>query len=115
MTRDMTETPRATSLPPSSDSEPYVPLSWLGVGSFSSAVVLVLVLIGLAYHAFNRKRPLLEMDLILIFAAVVMLLSFIGRRRIRNSEGTLSGTLTGKSVSIDLCDAAWWTALVVGL
>lgn len=106
----MTETPRATSLPSSSDAEPYVPLSWMGVAAFGSAILLVVLLLILAADSFYKKRPLLELELVLIGIAVVVVLSFIGRRRIRDAEGTLSA----RALGIDLCSAAWWTALVVG-
>jgi len=107
----MAESPRLTALPSSSDAEPYVPLSWTAVAAFAMAILFSVLLVALSVDAIFKKRPLLEPEIVILFVAIVMTLSFVGRRAVRNSEGTASGTALG----IDLCTAAWWTALVLGL
>lgn len=92
------------------DAVPYVPVSWLAVAAMSVAGLFALLLVVLGLVAFRSHRPLLEEEL-LVLAVVAIVLSFAARRVIRNSEGTRTGLVRG----VDLPNAAWWTALVLGL
>ncbi|MBM3980565.1 MAG: hypothetical protein FJ304_09810 [Planctomycetes bacterium] len=100
----------APSLPSTADAVPYVPVSWAAAAAAAVAFVFVLALLAFGYFAFVNKKPLL-MEELLVLPAVAVVLSFAARRMIRNSEGTRTGLLYG----VDLVNAAWWTAVVVGL
>lgn len=98
------------ALPSMADQVPYVPVSWLAVGAASVAGLFALLLLVMGLLSSRARKPLLEEEL-LILALVAIVLSFAARRVVRNSEGTRDGTLFG----VDLINAAWWTALVLGL
>jgi hypothetical protein len=67
----------------------------------------LVLLISLALWDFlKEKKPLLIHEL-LIFPVIGVVLSFAGRRMIRNSEGTRTGE--------QLINAAWWGSVVGGL
>lgn len=104
------ESVRPPSLPSTADAVPYVPVSWAAAAAAAVASVFVFALLGFGYFAFVNKKPLL-MEELLVLPAVAVVLSFAARRMIRNSEGTRTGLLYG----VDLVNAAWWTAVVVGL
>jgi hypothetical protein len=78
----------------------------MAVASVLDAGLFVLVLIAYGVYAVLGKRPLIAPEL-LILAVIAWVLSFAGRRIIRNSEGTRTGE--------SLTNAAWWIAIVVGL
>jgi hypothetical protein len=99
--------PAATpALPSAADPTPYVPVSWMAVTAIGVAGCFVVVLIVLGASAFLAKKPLIQPEL-LVFAVAGMVLSFAGRRVIRNSEGTRTGE--------NLVNAAWWISVIVGL
>ena len=106
----MAEPTRSLSLPSTADAAPYVPVSWAAAAAASVAGVFLLTLLAFGYFAFANKKPLL-MEQMLVLPAVALVLSFAARRMIRNSEGTRTGLLYG----VDLVNAAWWLALVLGL
>lgn len=111
----MTPSARTTPLPSPSEADAYVPLSWAAVAALASALGLLLLLVVLAADAFWRKIPLLELDLVLLGVGTVLVLSFIARRRVRDSEGTLAGQVQLGRQRIDLSNTAWWTAVVVAI
>ena len=95
------------ALPSTTDAAPYVPVSWMAVAAAVVAGLFVVLLLFFGYAAaFKDKKPLI-MPSLLIFAAAGLVLSFAGRRMIRNSEGTRTGER--------LTDAAWWVCVVGGL
>jgi hypothetical protein len=102
--------PAAPALPSTADAVPYVPVSWFAVAAAACAGLFAVLLLVLGVVAFKERRPLVGFGLLFVVMAVVSLvLSFVARRTIRNSEGTRTGVLFG----IDLPNAAWWTALVL--
>src|SRR5689334_14819644 len=112
----MVEATRPPSLPQTVETQSYTPISWPAVAAFGAAVVFVLTLVALGLDARLKRRPLLEPEFVAFFVAIILVLSFISRRVVRNSEGTRTGNVavTG-SVSLNLPAAAWWVAVVVGL
>jgi hypothetical protein len=67
----------------------------------------MVVLIGLGlWDFFKEKKPLL-LPVLLILPAIGVVLSYAGRRMIRNSEGTRTGE--------KLVNSAWWVCIVGGL
>lgn len=111
----MAESTRSPALPSTADPQPYIPLSWPAVAAFGAAVVFLMVLLGLAIDAYWMRRPLLEPELVLVFVVTTLLLSFVSRRIIRNSEGTRTGDVAVGGATLNLPVAAWWTAVVLGL
>ncbi len=100
-------TPASTpALPSTADPLPYVPVSWMAVAALTVAALFVGVLLVLGVSAYLGKKPLILPEL-LVLAVVGMVLSFAGRRMIRNSEGTRTGD--------KLADTAWWVSVVAGL
>lgn len=102
----MAEPTQSPALPSTADAVPYVPISWTAVAAVVVAGLFALVLLVLGITAFTNKKPLLAEEL-LVLPVIAVVLSFAARRMIRNSEGTRTGE--------GLADAAWWTALVLGL
>ncbi len=101
----MADPNRTPTLPSTADSTPYVPLSWMAVSAFTASALFVFLLIVMLIFG---KNSLFSMNKALGFLAIVgFLLSFAGRRMIRNSEGTRTGE--------KLASAAWWTCVVGGL
>jgi hypothetical protein len=88
----------------------YVPVSWMAVAAFSVTAVFVITLAVLAFTAWRSKSPLIAPQLLFV-PVVAVVLAFAARRVVRNSEGTRTGELFG----LDLVNAAWWGAVVVGL
>lgn len=103
----MAERPQTPVLPSTADASPYVPVSWMAVSAVVVAGLFLVVLIGLGlWDYFVEKKPLLLKEL-LVFPLVAVVLSFAGRRLIRNSEGTRTGE--------KLCNTAWWVSVIGGL
>lgn len=102
----MAEPIQSPALPSTADTTPYVPVSWAAVAAAAVAGLFAFLLLALGISAFVNKKPLLLQEL-LVLPVVAVVLSFAARRTIRNSEGTRTGER--------LADAAWWTALVLGL
>jgi len=94
------------ALPSTTDTVPYVPVSWMAVAASTVAGLFVVVLLTLGLSAFIAKKPLVIPEL-LILPLAGLVLSFAARRMIRNSEGTRTGEW--------LANSAWWTSLLVGL
>jgi hypothetical protein len=110
MAESSSSTASAPALPSTADQVPYVPVSWMAVGAAAVAGLLVVLLLFFGFYAFRWHRPMLETELFALALAAIIL-SFVARRVVRNSEGTRTGALFG----IDLPNAAWWTGLVLGL
>lgn len=102
----MAEPTHAPALPSTADAAPYVPVSWLAVAAAAVAGTYAVVLLVLGAVAFLTKKPLL-LDFLYVPPVAAVVLCFAARRVIRNAEGTRTG---GR-----LADAAWWTAVVLGL
>lgn len=98
------------SLPAATDTQDYVPVSWMAVAAALVATIFILTLLFAAYTAFTTRRPLVLPEL-LILPAIAVVLSFAARRLIQNSEGTRTGLLYG----VNLVDSSWWLAVVGGL
>jgi hypothetical protein len=98
------------SLPATTDTQDYVPVSWMAVASALVAAVFALSLLFAAYTAFTTRRPLVLPEL-LVLPVIAIVLSFAARRMIQNSEGTRTGLLYG----VDLVNSSWWLAVVGGL
>lgn len=89
---------------------PYVPVSWVAALAATVAGTFALILFVFGYFAFRSRKPLIE-PAFLIFPVATLVLCFAARRTIQNSEGTRTGILYG----VNLVNAAWWTAVVLGL
>jgi hypothetical protein len=104
----MAEPSHPPTLPSTSDTTPYAPVSWLAVAGMMFTGVFVILLLFAGYSAFREKRPLLQPWLLALPVGAIIF-SFAARRVIRNSEGTRTGELFG----IDLPNSAWWVSLVL--
>ncbi len=94
-------------LDPTAGAQPgYAPISWMAVASLGVAGFSVLLLAVIALVAFLRKQPLIEVEL-LAFPALAVVLAFIARRQIANSEGTRTGER--------YANAGWWIGAIAGL
>ncbi|MCX8140615.1 MAG: hypothetical protein N3E46_13115, partial [Gemmataceae bacterium] len=82
------------SLPATTDTSDYVPVSWMAVAAALVAAAFVFTLLFAAYTAFTTRRPLVLPEL-LVLPAIAIVLSFAARRLIQNSEGTRTGLLYG--------------------
>ena len=102
----MAEPTPAPALPSTADAAPYVPVSWLAVAAAVVAGTYAAALLVLGAVAFLTKKPLL-LEFLYYPPVAAVVLAFAARRVIRNAEGTRTG---GR-----LADAAWWTAVVLGL
>ncbi len=103
----MADPTAAPALPSTADTTPYVPISWMAVAAALVAGLFVFLLLFFGYSAaFKDRKPLL-MPTLLVLPVVGVVLSFAGRRMIRNSEGTRTGE--------KLTNAAWWTCVICGL
>lgn len=102
----MAEPTPSPALPSTADAAPYVPVAWTAVAAVVAAGLFAALLLALGLTAFVNKKPLLAAEL-LVLPVVAVVLSFAARRVIRNAEGTRTGER--------LADAAWWTAVVLGL
>jgi hypothetical protein len=98
----MDTTPR---LPSRNDPTNYAPYSIMAVMALVAAVIFLLVMLILGGSAWYGGTQLIE-PLLLIMPAIVLVLSFAARRQISNSEGT--------RVGLNLCNIAWWIAIVGG-
>jgi hypothetical protein len=79
----------------------------MAVGAIFVAGLFVVLLLFFGYSAaFKDKKPLV-MPVLLVLAGMGVVLSFAGRRMIRNSEGTRTGE--------NLTSSAWWICMVGGL
>ena len=106
----MAESTKSPVLGSTADAEPYVPIAGMAVAAASMAAIFLLVLLVLAIDGVVRKKPPIVWELLLL-PVVTMILCFAGRRIVRTSEGTRTGTAMG----VDLITSAWWGALVTGL
>jgi hypothetical protein len=101
---DATPTPALSS---TADTMPYVPVSWMAVSAVLAAGAFLVLLLFFGYSAaFKDHKPLI-MPSLLILPVVGVVLSFVARRMIRNSEGTRTGE--------SLANAAWWISVIGGL
>lgn len=100
----MSEAPRLNSATDATTTR-YASLSGLAVAAAVVAAVFVVVLLLLGWQAYSAGRPLLEGGLFLLPAVGVML-AFIARRQIRNSEGARTGEA--------YANLGWWVCVVVG-
>jgi hypothetical protein len=103
----MADSNQTPTLPSTADQTPYVPVSWMAVAAVMVSGLYVITLISLgAWEYIVEKKPLLATPLLFV-PVVGVILSFAGRRVIRNSEGTRTGER--------LVNAAWWGSVIAGL
>jgi hypothetical protein len=102
----MAESTSAPALPSTADPIPYVPVSWMAVAALMVAAIYIAVMVALGASAFYLKKPLVQVEL-LVLPAVGVVLCFAARRVIRNSEGTRTGE--------NLANTAWWICVIGGL
>ncbi len=98
------------ALPSTADVIPYVPVSWVAALAATVAGTFALILFVFGYFALRSRKPLIE-PAFLILPVATLVLCFAARRTIQNSEGTRTGILYG----VNLVNAAWWTAVILGL
>ncbi len=101
----MNETPPRLASSPTAGSD-YAPISSTAVASLIVGVLFVASMIVIAGIAFYRKQSFIE-DKLLIFPAIGVLLAFMARRQIANSEGTRVGE--------SYANAGWWLNVLGGL
>ncbi len=83
----------------------YATLSWLAVLSLVVAVLFVVLLLWLSWQAYSTGQPLMQWWLF-VFPVAGVLLAFVARREVQNSEGAR----TDKGMA----GAAWWACVVGG-
>jgi hypothetical protein len=101
----MAEPNQTPTLPSTADAAPYVPVSWMAVSALMASALFAILLIVMVL--VEKKPPPLANRVLVFLAVVGVILSFAGRRMIRNSEGTRTGE--------NLVNAAWWTSVVGGV
>ncbi len=79
----------------------------MAVSALLVSGLYMVVLIGLGLWDFFKEKKPLVLPPLLILPAIGVVLSYAGRRMIRNSEGTRTGE--------KLVNSAWWLAIVGGL
>jgi hypothetical protein len=99
----MADSPRLAATNEPNTYAAYSLMSIIAVGVAGFFLVLLVVFGGLA---ILTKQQFIE-PLLLVPAIAAFVLSYAARREIENSEGTKTG--------INLCDYAWWIAVVGGL
>lgn len=84
----------------------YAPISGTAVASLAVGVLFVVALVIVGGMAFFKKQQFIEFE-VLVFPALGVLLAFVARRQIANSEGTRVGE--------NYANAGWWLNVLGGL
>jgi hypothetical protein len=112
--------PAESLLPPESAAEPYRPLSLLAAGAFALAAVYALIIGGGGLYSLFTHTPLLLPVMLFGVPLVSVVLAWMARTRIQESEGTLSGLALAKwaltlSTLFGLVYAAWYVATALAV
>lgn len=94
-------------LSPSQETAVYRPVAGLAVAGLALACVFALILVGSGLVSFFRGLPLLLADWVLAIPLAGFIISFLGARQIRNSEGTRAG--------LKVATYGLWISAVCGL